>query len=663
MSCGMEHFLFIMVPNIPVTMEWHWGWPIMSFKLVCGGGALRSFEIFDIMNTVYGGDSTNQARIVRILSAQSANPWTGGEVVAAWKDTVVANPQNIDIDMLSMAPYFGGGVGDAIGDAGLAETITVEGVLDSTEATLTAVKSWIDDYKLLADTNGLALGTYEGGQHLNGFYHQNNEVLVDKLIAANRHPRMKGLYRQYYDLWYDEANDPLSEERLFVHFDFVQIYSSFGTFGLLEHMHQDTATAYKWQAMYDYVFTYPGVRSITGISDNPINSTTVDYQVLFSENVSGVDVADFELATTGTLTAQIDSVSSSIGNVITVHVNNITGDGTLALNLRDDDSILDSDGFALGNEGVGNGDFEGQVYRRNVTGTAPVGLSLKTSAIVPSVFENDPVGVVIGTFSTEDLDIGDSYSYSLVSGIGDDWNTSFMISGDTLLTNTVFDYDLNRGSSYTIRVRTTDEDGLSYERNFTIKVLNINEPPIRISLNNYMVAENLPDSTLVGEFELEDTEWDDEGVASLVSGEGDDSNAFFFIDDNRLYTNISFNYEEASSHRIRVRSTDRGGLTLDTVLTIIVIDDVTETVTGVDDGLDQQRIYVFPNPVYDEGLTIQSDKLVRGVAVRDSFGNIIISNASEWRGENRISFEGLPRGVYIVTIEGEYSSINKKVIK
>ena len=727
-------------------------------------GALRSFEIFDIMNTVYGGDSTNQARIIRILSAQSANPWTGGEVVAAWKDTITANPRNIDIDMLSMAPYFGGGVGDAIGDAGLVESITVEGVLDSTEATLVDVKSWIDDYKLLADTNGLTLGTYEGGQHLNGFYHQNNATLIEKLLAANRHPRMKELYRQYYDLWYDEANDPLSEERLFVHFDFVQIYSSYGSFGLLEHMHQDTATAYKWQAMYDYVFTYPRVRSITGTSPNPIASTTVDYQVLFSEIVSGIDAGDFELVTTGTLTAQIDSISSPSGQMITVHIHNIAGDGTLALNLRDDDSIIDSDGFELGNEGAGNGDFEGEVYRRNVPGTVPRGLSLKTSEVIPSVLENEASGTLIGTFLTDDLDIGDSHDYSFANGIGDDWNSSFVISGDTLFTNVEFDYDLNRGSSYTIRVRTTDSDNLTFEENFTIKVLNVNEPPVSIELEADSVMENLPDSTFVGEFNLTDTEWDDQNTASLVPGEGDEGNSLFYIENNNLYTDTTFNYEEAASHSIRVRSTDQGGLSIDSVFTIIIIDDTGESlpemtinstslsfddtpvgatdtatfeisntgdvdlvihsitypsgfsgdwvtggtilaggsqdiqvffspvaaqsytgnieidsndediqlpvvaagmvVTGVQEAF-ETGIAVFPNPIGSLGeLNIQSDNgAVKSVRVFDSFGNIVKTLKYEGFGENKVSFEGLPKGVYTVAIEGEYASVNKKVIK
>ena len=62
---------------------------------------------------------------------------------------------------------------------------------------------WMDANKIVADTHGLELIAYEGGQHLvaNGTYH-NDTVYVSKLKDANRHSRMQNLYCDYFNYWY-----------------------------------------------------------------------------------------------------------------------------------------------------------------------------------------------------------------------------------------------------------------------------------------------------------------------------------------------------------------------------------------------------------------------------------------------------------------------------
>jgi LPXTG-site transpeptidase (sortase) family protein len=102
---------------------------------------------------------------------------------------------------------------------------------------------------------------------------------------------------------------------------------------------------------------------------------------------------------------------------------------------------------------------------------APHDLNLSSA----SVQENLPAGTAIGSFTTADHDTGDSYTYTLVSGAGDDDNASFSIAGSVLQTGESFDHETR--SSYTIRVRTTDADGLFYEQSFSISVLDINEAP------------------------------------------------------------------------------------------------------------------------------------------------------------------------------------------
>ena len=108
--------------------------------------------------------------------------------------------------------------------------------------------------------------------------------------------------------------------------------------------------------------TAPTVQSINRVGTTPTNAASVSWTVLFSESVTGVDASDFALATTGAVTgATITSVSGS-GSQYTVTANTGTGNGTLGLNLVDNDTILDASANPLGGTGAGNGNFTGQSY-------------------------------------------------------------------------------------------------------------------------------------------------------------------------------------------------------------------------------------------------------------------------------------------------------------
>jgi len=99
----------------------------------------------------------------------------------------------------------------------------------------------------------------------------------------------------------------------------------------------------------------------------------------------------------------------------------------------------------------------------------PTEISLSDSGIA----ENQPLGVVVGSLGTMDADAGDTFTYSLVGGAGSGDNSSFNISGDQLLTAGSFDFEGK--CSYSIRVRTTDHSGLSFEKVFIITVTDVDE--------------------------------------------------------------------------------------------------------------------------------------------------------------------------------------------
>lgn len=83
-----------------------------------------------------------------------------------------------------------------------------------------------------------------------------------------------------------------------------------------------------------------------------------------------------------------------------------------------------------------------------------------------TVQEAQSLNTTVGTLSTADVD-GGSFTYTLPVGIGD--NASFNISGSTLRTSAIFDYETK--NSYAVRVRSTDNGGLSTEKDYTITVI------------------------------------------------------------------------------------------------------------------------------------------------------------------------------------------------
>ena len=116
--------------------------------------------------------------------------------------------------------------------------------------------------------------------------------------------------------------------------------------------------------VYTNDLTQPAVTSITTFSANPIGALVANYNVTFSEPVTGVNATDFVLVASGEgVNASITNVygSGSSYTVVAVMTSN-AAHGTLGLNLVDNDSIIDQAGIPLGGEGASNGNFIGQFY-------------------------------------------------------------------------------------------------------------------------------------------------------------------------------------------------------------------------------------------------------------------------------------------------------------
>ena len=243
------------------------------------------------------------------------------------------------------------------------------------------------------------------------------------------------------------------------------------------------------------------------------------------------------------------------------------GDGSSGTNTSASHTYTSAGGYtavlAVTDDG-GDMDSASAVITVTSANSTPTDLTLSGS----SVAENQAIGTAVGTFSTTDPDSGNTFVYGLVSGNGSMDNGSFTINGTTLKTAAIFDYETK--PSYSIRVRTTDQDGLYYEEAFTITVSNVNEAPTDITLSGSSVAENQAIGTTVGTFSTTDPDSGNTFIYSLVSGTGSTDNGSFTINGTTLKTAAIFDYESKPSYSIRVRTTDQDGLYYEEAFTITV---------------------------------------------------------------------------------------------
>ncbi len=204
---------------------------------------------------------------------------------------------------------------------------------------------------------------------------------------------------------------------------------------------------------------------------------------------------------------------------------------------------------------------------------APTDVNLTSSSIA----ENSAIGTTVGVLTSLDPDTGNTFSYTFANGAGDADNASFSLVGNALKSNTLF--DVNIKSTYTIRLRTTDNQGLFFEKPFIITVVNSNDAPTDISLLPNSINENLPPNTLVGKFSTVDPDVLDQHIYTFANL-GANDNASFIIVGDELRTAATFDYESKSIYFVQVQSSDGNGGTYSRQL-FVHINDTNDLPTDV----------------------------------------------------------------------------------
>ena len=321
--------------------------------------------------------------------------------------------------------------------------------------------------------------------------------------------------------------------------------------------------------------------------------------------VSGSTVTLVGIGTTtitATQAADANYLAATITATLTVILGDSDGDGVPddvevreGTDPNNPSSVKDSDGDGVPDfVEIGNGtnpnspsdaidsDGDGLSDYYEARNTAPTNITLSTA----TVNENNVAGAGIINLTATDANIGEAFTYTLVAGTGDTDNASFTINGSSLQAVASFDFETK--TSYSFRLKVTDKGGLSFEKEFTITVTNVNEAPTALALSNTSVLENAASGTTVGTLAGTDADAGDTHTYTLVAGTGSTDNASFTITGTTLSTAAVFNFEAKNSYAIRVRVTDAGGLSFERAFTITVTDvNEAPTLTAITD----RRVY------------------------------------------------------------------------
>lgn len=183
-----------------------------------------------------------------------------------------------------------------------------------------------------------------------------------------------------------------------------------------------------------------------------------------------------------------------------------------------------------------------------------------------TVAENAANGTVVGIVSGTDADAGATLSYSLTNSASGRFAINASTGVVTVANGTLLDYET--GPSQTITVRLTDQGGLTYDKNFTINVTNVNEAPTGATMTGGTVAENATNGTVVGTISGIDLEPGSTFIYTLTNNAG----GRFAINASTGAVTVAnaalLDYETETAQTITARVTDQGGLTYDKRFTV-----------------------------------------------------------------------------------------------
>lgn len=292
----------------------------------------------------------------------------------------------------------------------------------------------------------------------------------------------------------------------------------------------------------------------------------------------------------------------------------------------------------------------------------PTDISIDNSAVEENLSQKR-----VGILSTTDIDIDQRHVYTILEGND---QSQFVIRNDTLYTNTALDYETK--NRFTLKIRSTDDANQSTEKDFIIQVLNANDPPTGMTLDNLEVSETLNIGDVIGTFTITDQDVDDTYQYKIIIPDDADPaicnafiNSYFRIENNEIKLNkkvIHYSKQEYNTYTIWVEVSDSGGATLRRNFTFNVTSSASKSKSA-------SALRVYPNPFEDGNLylsILSTDYGMIKVNIYSSAGVLAKQFEKEKNNDQQIfelDVRHLPKGVYILEIITPSGIETRKVTK
>jgi len=266
------------------------------------------------------------------------------------------------------------------------------------------------------------------------------------------------------------------------------------------------------------------------------------------------------------------------------------------------------DNYAQFNFRVTDGKFSSDDYHTatiKVIGVndAPTDIAIKNIAYS----DYRTLSNAVATLTTADPDSGDSFTYSLVNGTGNEDNAAFTLNGDKLTLNPTYQHAAN--TPYHVRVRSTDAAGAYIEESIEF-VKGVQNKPITVSsLSNLLSVGNGVN-----------------GTVAIVN------NQTVFTPDAGFLGNASFDYTKSDNtiHTVNLLLTPLTGTSGKDILTGTASNDIIVGLQGADTlkGNGGNDIFVYTSMVdgpdiiqdFNQGDKIDLSGLLDGLAYTGSNG-------------------------------------------
>lgn len=157
--------------------------------------------------------------------------------------------------------------------------------------------------------------------------------------------------------------------------------------------------------------------------------------------------------------------------------------------------------------------------------------------------------------------------------VGSFSNDGFSVANDDELW-TVRTFDFESKDTYPICLQANDgRGGVSAAEFITVTVTDANDAPTWLELDGATLFDEDPAGTVIGAFSTTDQDGGDSFTYSFVAGAGDTDNDQFTIDGSSLKakSGVDYDFDNKPLYKIRVRSTDLGGASIERQFTIQIV--------------------------------------------------------------------------------------------